>query len=89
MTFTGYRLDLSRVKLVFCDFDDTLCIHLSNNVTRPTSEQYRQCRLKNGIYVYTETFSDVVVPNEFLHKWLLKYMKGIEKYVISWTDSGF
>lgn len=86
MVFDGYRLDLSNVKLVFCDFDDTLCIHLHNNVTRPTEAQWRALRKSGREDLYTKQLEGLCVPNELLHKWLLSYVKSAEKYLISWTE---
>lgn len=89
MQFTGYKLDLSRIKLVFCDFDDTICIHLSNNINRPTEKQWNEARGEGYRDIYTETFKDIIVPNEFLHKWLLTYVTDAEKYLLSWTEPCF
>lgn len=86
MLFDGYRLDLSNVKLVFCDFDDTLCIHLHNNVTRPTESQWKALRKSVGKDLYTKCLGGLCVPNELLHKWLISYVKSTEKYLISWTE---
>lgn len=89
MEFTGYRLDLSKIKLVFCDFDDTICIHLSNNINRPTEEEWSRARGEGFRGIYTETCKDITVPNEFLHKWLLTYVVDAEKYLLSWTEPCF
>ena len=89
MEFTGYRLDLSKIKLVFCDFDDTICIHLSNNINRPTDEEWDNARGEGYEGIYTETFKDILVPNEFLHKWLLTYVTDAEKYLLSMTEPCF
>lgn len=83
--FTGYSLDLSHIKLVVLDFDDTLCIHLHKGYVRPSDADWDALIKYNN----DDTYIDRVPcgPNKPLRKFLNKYFNDTDKMMLTWASS--
>lgn len=83
--FTGYQLNLSNVKYVLCDYDDTACIHLYINKTRPTDEEWVALCEEGQDNTYTD-----IIPcrsNPALAWFLSNYFHETEKQIVTWSIS--
>ena len=83
--FNGKKIDLSSVKLVFCDYDDTACIHLCVGVCRPTQDEWLDLFNKDMENTYTELIP--CVPNVALKWFLSSHLKNIPKKILTWSDN--
>lgn len=83
--FNGEKVDLGSVKLVVCDYDDTVCIHLSIGVRRPTQVEWLDLFKKDKENTYTELIP--CVHNVALKWFLSNYFKGIPKSILTWSDN--
>ena len=85
MELTVQTIDLSKIKYVLCDYDDTVCIHQHVGVKRPTHYQYVQCCEDDVENYYTEIIP--CVPNKAL-KWFFEtYLHNVKsKDILTWSS---
>lgn len=83
--FNGYKLDLDNIKLIVLDYDDTLCIHIHNGVTRPSEQDWDNLTKE----AKENTYLDLVpcVPNKALKLFLDTYFEKTEKHLLTWANT--
>lgn len=74
--------NINAVKLVFCDFDDTACIHLHMNVKAITSKEWNKLNREDRENTYTDIAP--CEPNYALSWFLQEYLSGVEKKILTW-----
>lgn len=83
--FNGYKLNLDNIKLIVLDYDDTLCIHLHNGVTRPSEQDWDDLTKE----AKENTYLDLVPcgPNKALKLFLDTYFEHTEKHLLTWSNT--
>lgn len=81
---TGPILDISNVKLILCDYDDTACIHIHLGKSRPTHAEYLLACSQMLDNYYTDICP--CLPNQSL-KWFLEtYLNEVDTRILTWSS---
>lgn len=77
----GNVLDISNVKLVLCDYDDTACIHIHLGKSRPTHSQYLLACAQRLEDYYINICP--CIPNLSLKWFLSNYLKDADTRILT------
>ena len=77
-------IDLKNIKLVFVDYDDTLCIHRHVDIEPPSHEDWVKAQVNGDIMQYISSQFDYSPAVKFYINTLFK--QGAELYVLTWDN---